>query len=289
MSKIKNILAAAVLGAFAFTGAAKAATVTITPVLDQYFADDNALNNNQASTPSTTVVSGKTYYNSPGVYEIAVTVGTSLTSTDTTAGFTGFGDAYFDLNNGASSLPAGLTPNDEYGSTIYDRTLKENGTGTKYSYVDPVSGNTQNAGSGATPGTAMFSAIVDNGAVGDYKSLEAAMATTVYAGTDARLNATQSTQNSTLTSLDGLPLKAFDIFVNYDGVTNNVTLQPYANPATEGYGLHNNTTGLTTFFPAGTAGQTYTLNPMYFGAIPEPASIGLLGIAALGLIRRRQA
>lgn len=291
MSHAKKILAGAVLGVIGLSGAVEAATVTITPTVRRFWSTETAFTTDQnagttTNTSTPTIVNGA--YASGGVYEIQIAVGTSLTSTDTTAGYTGLGAAFFDLNSGASALPTHLSQDANAGGGIYDLSVKYNSAATKFQYTDPVTGGTVSAGTGAVPSNSVFSTVADAGTPGDFKGLQAALATGVYSGTDPRLNLGQSTQNSTLTGLDGNPPQVFDVFVDFDGSNTKTVLQPFAAAVTEGFSLHNNTTGLNTFFPVGTAGETYTLNSITFGATPEPASISLLGIGALGLIRRRR-
>ena len=134
----------------------------------------------------------------------------------------------------------------------------------------------------------MFSTVADAGVAGDYKGLQAAMASAVYAAGDSRLTATQSNQAAALTSLSGSPgVREFDIFLDYDGVA-PTTLQPISQAVTEGFSLHNNTTGQNTFFPTGTAGQSFVLNPLAF-SVPEPATLGVLAFGGLLAARRRRA
>jgi len=290
MSRTKQLLSAAVLGATAFAGAAQAATVTITPVVTRYFPNETALG---SATPSAIPANN----GQAGIYEVAFAVSTSLAAADTSAGFTGFGNAFFDaIAQGQSALPAHLTPT-SFGLTVNDLATKYNATGTRFVYTDPITGNNIGGGSGgATPGTPLVT-VLDNGAAGDLKSFSMAFGTGVYGAADPRLNATQSSQNQALTDTGptgaftlGNPLKMFEILVNFDG-TASTALTPSANPANEGFGLHNNTTGLTTFFAAGTPGQNYVLQPLNFtvGTIPEPTSLAFLAVGGLVAGRRRRA
>jgi len=284
MSRTKSILAAAVLGAIAFAGAAQAATVTVTPSVARYFATPaDALAGANSPIPAN---NGKA-----GVYEIAYKVGTALDPADTAAGFTGLGNAFWDaIAQGQATLPAHLTVNSDFGSGIYDLGMKYNGAGTRYTYTDPVTGAQVTGGSGLAAANNLYSTVADLGTAGDFKSYSVALATGVYPGTDPKFTATQSSQSSTYTGLVGNPPSIFEVFMNFDGL-GNATLQTSANPATEGFGLHNNTTGLTTFFPAGTPGQNYVLAPLAFtvGTVPEPTTLGLLAIGSLMALRRRQA
>lgn len=298
MSRSKSILAAAVLGAFAFVGAAQAATVTVTPVVTRYWPSQTVFNsdvNNGVTTSKTAIPAGNS---AAGIYEIAFTVSTSLDPADTTAGFTGLGNLFFDaIAQGTSGLPAHLTAEQNFGAGLNDLALKYNNAGTKFQYTDPVTGTLVANGTGTTPGNNMFSTVADLGTAGDYKSYSFALGTGVYTATDPRLNVTQSGQAANLTNTGptgdftlGNPLKVAEIFVAYDG-TGSTALTLSSNPATEGYGLHNNTTGSTTFFPSGTAGQTYSLGTLNFGVgtVPEPTSLALLTIGGLVASRRRRA
>ncbi|HEX3358340.1 MAG TPA: PEP-CTERM sorting domain-containing protein [Tepidisphaeraceae bacterium] len=300
-SSKKSILAAAVVGALAVAGVAQAATITVTPVVSGYWASEAAFNNdvnNGTRSSFSPIPAGNS---AAGVYEVSFAIGTSLSAADTAAGFTGFGNLFFDaIGQGASALPAHLTAESTFGSSISDFGVKYNNAFTKFQYTDPITGLAVTGGTGQAAGNPFF-AVQDQGTVGDYKGYKADLGTGVYASGDPRLNVTQSNQNATLTGVGssasgqinlGNPLKVLDLYVVFDGSPAGTTLTPSANPATEGFGLHNNTTGLTTFFPAGTAGQSFVLNPLVFGAtgtVPEPASLSLLALGGLMAVRRRRA
>jgi len=287
MSRSKSILAAAVVGAVAFAGAAQAATVTVTPVVTRYYANDVDFGAGTASA----VPSGNT---KAGIYEVAYRIGVALSAADSAAGFNGLGNIFFDANQGASGLPAKLTPVAGFTAPA-DLGVKTNSltAPTRFKYTDPILGvDYQNGGAGVT-NTQLFN-VFDNGALDDYKGISVELGNGVYTANDPRLNMFQSSQNSVLTNtapgapfLLGSPLASTEMFVKYDG-TGPATLQPFMAPVTEGFGLHNNTTGQITFFPVGAPGQTVVLNPVLF-SVPEPGSLGLLGLGSLVGLRRRRA
>lgn len=284
MGKFKKVASVLVLVVATANRLAPAATVTITPAVVRYWANETAFttDQNDGTTIHTSPIPGSQFEAGGGIYEISLGVTTSLSSADIAAGYTGLQAAFFDLNQGASALPSGFAQDANAGGGIYDRALKYNSAGTKYQYSDPITGASVSAGTGAVPGSPMFSTVADAGTPGDFKGLQLAMGSGTYSAGDPRLNATQNSQNSTLTGLDGLPLQVFDVFVDYNGSSFN-TIQPYASSVTEGFSLHNNSTGTAAFFPTGTAGQTYVLQPLVW---PEPTSIGLTVFGGFIFTRR---
>jgi len=294
MSRSKSLLAAAVLGTVAFAGASQAATVTITPVVSRYFA-------NQTDALAATASPSTANNRKPGIYEIAYKVSTALTATDTTAGFSGFGNVFFDaIPQGAATLPTHLSINSDFGSNIVDLGMKYNNAFTRFTYNDPITGAQITNGAGTAANNNLYATVGDLGTAGDYKSLVAEISAAANtSGSDPRSTATQSSQPSAYTNtpfgsatagdngLIGNPPTIFTMYVNFDGLA-TTTLQGSANPATEGFGLRNNTTGGTTFFPAGTPSQSLVISPLVL-TVPEPTSLGLLGLGSLVALRRRRA
>jgi len=195
MSRTKSLLAAAVIGAAGFATAAQAATVTITPVVSRYFA-------NQANSLTGTSSSYNASKPPAGIYEIAYKVQTVLSAADTTAGFTGLGNLFFDaIPQGAATLPTHLSVNGDFGPAVYDLGMKYNNAGTRFTYSDPVTGAQVTNGSGLAAGNSLYSTVADLGTAGDFKSLSVeVVGSGVLAGTDPRFNVTQSSQNATYTS-----------------------------------------------------------------------------------------
>jgi len=284
MSNGKKILAGVVLGAVATVGAARAAVVNITPSVVRYYA-------NQAQLDADVAAGGGLDAPKPannglaGIYEVRYRISTALSSADTTNGFTGLGAAYF-VPNG--NLPAHLAVNASQGS-FSDLSLKSNTTFLGYRLSDPISGNVDSGSGSSTRNTPVWN--ISPAGSGVAIELPLLSPAGSYSAADGRRTVTQSTQIAPLTGAAGLPTAAIDVFYNYDG-TGPAVLQPNAPSAAFGFTLiKNNDAQQGTFFPAGTAGQTLSFDPVAFtpGTIPEPTALGLLALGSVMGLRRRRA
>jgi len=272
----KKVLAAAIVGGLCFAGAAKAATVSMVPVVTGYWNSSAHVGGPFDPTPANN--------KDAGIYKVEMKLSTSnLSSTDTTAGFTGFGNVAFDVTfNNSHAVNSADVP----GWLKYNPTVTSNGS--KASYSDEF-GTPHSDGTGVGGGP-LYSADDDLGSSSsDLKFITTDVGAGQFAADNPRLLVGQSTQNSHMTNILGNPISVGAIYVQFDGSAAGSTLQLANTLPGEGFSLHNNTTGQNQVV-TGLAGQTLSLGSVAFGAVPEPTSLALLGLAAGGaMIRRRRA
>jgi len=266
----KKLILAAAAGLIAFS--AQAATITITPVVKAFWATGA---DPFADAPTAPVISNGRYV-SAGTYQVDVKVSTVLGGND--SGWTGLGQLSYSLNKTGN----GLTYSPDLGYTPY--LLKQNSTGTRVSYTDPLSGALVTNGAGATASTAV---VTDGGDIGpsatDYKYLyfEAGGAQSAIGKT-----LTQSTQDAKVTALLGQPTSIGTFLVTFTAsgavadITSALNTGEGANLA-DGAGGFQNT--------AQSAGNTVQFSSVGFGDIPEPATLSLAALGGLAVIRRRRA
>jgi len=274
----KNILAAAALSAAAFVGTAKAAVVTVTPVAVGYWANEASFGGGD---PAGAVPAGQ---GQAGVYQVALQVSTVLSAADTAANFTGFGNVAFDINKNAF-----VAASPTFGSYF---AIVPNGlaNGNKVSYTDAF-GTAHTDGAGIGANVNFLSTNADLGtSTSDQKFVTIDVGAGQFAAGDPRLNITQTNQNSHMTTLLGQPTTLASLFVDYTGngtPAQGGLLSLALGLPGEGFSLHNNTTGSNVVQVPG-AGQTLTLNSLSFGTVPEPTSLAVLGLGAMGIAGRRR-
>ena len=277
MKNSSKILAAALLGAVAMAGAAKAATVTITPVVVSYYTD--------ADSGLATPLPAPANNGLAGTYQIDFVLSTSLSAADTAAGDVGFGNADFNVafTGGATDSP--IVP----GYAGDGPVLARKNTATTWT---KISGNFGSVGSAATPTSTanLFNTNADAGSDStDLKDIQLLVNTASMLATDLRKGISQSSQDPLLTTYGQNPYDFGEIFVHFNGVGQASVGGAVVNTAVQGFSLLSSTNSYDG--PKTGAGQTFSLPALTFtaGTVPEPTSLTLLALGGLVGIRRRRA
>jgi len=287
MSQIKNILAAAAIAAVGFIGTAKAATVTLTPVVTGYYPDSSGI----GVTPPLAAPAGNAL---AGIYQVELRLAVSLSPTDTANGFTGFGNTAFNVGLPALHLS---NPVDAPGWFAYKPTVRTAGDGAKY--TDPIDSSVHSspASFSGLANAPLWDSNDDIGPSGsDLQFIFVDVGqNTAFGASDPRQTVGESnspgTQNANLTNILNNPISLGKLFVSFDGSAAGATLNLNTNSPNEGFSLHNNTTKLNTT-ATGLPGQTMSLGSVAFGVtgtVPEPTSLAFLAVGGLMAARRRRA
>jgi len=279
MSRATKILAGAAAVALGVIGSAKAATLTITPVVVNYWASDA----NIGVLPSEPIPQNNA---AAGAYRVNFLVSSTMNAADSAAGFTGLGNLAFDVNGVGGA--AGKVQ-DAFGGWVgINPSVRTAGDGARY--TDPIDGSVHTAGSALAAGR--VSTFTDDSDIGasttDLKFVYVDVGQlTPFSASDPRVTATSPSQNSFLTQAAGNPLLVGSIVVHYDGTNPPGVASPVSVSygTGEGYSLHNNTT--TAHGPVTIAGATG--GTVFFGTVPEPTSLAFLALGGLMAARRRRA
>jgi hypothetical protein len=261
MSHVKKILALAALG---LASSAGAATLTLTPVVTQYY--------DAAFTPLPTPVGNS----AAGIYEIHYKL--TVAGINPAAQEVGVGNFAFKIN-----LPTA------------GNSLKNNvdapGWAANNPFVDINGVAPPNPPSLNVPAWARNSDI--GASTSDLDGITIGVAAnTIFGANDPRQDLGEPTQN-TYTNNSGLgppPLDVGSIFVTYDGSARGGPVDPTHDITAVSQGMSLHFTDGSNTEVTGQPGQTFTIGSVQFGAtVPEPTSLSLLALGGLVAARRRRA